>query len=201
VELQPWQIITSAEATAAFLKQRFPPGSAVYAIGEDGLKQTISEHGFTLTAEGSRAVVVGLDRKFSYEKLAIGLNLVLQGAMLIGTNPDTTLPVPNGVVPGAGALLASIEAAAGIRATVIGKPHPEMFLQALQRLGTSARETLVVGDRLETDILGGHSAGCTTALVLSGAATELEASRFSPTPTLIARDLSDLVGQLLGNQR
>ena len=196
LEVEPWQLITSAEATASYLRGLTGTGKRVYVIGERGLEDTLRAHGFEISMGDASAVVVGLDRNFTYAKLAAGMALVYNGAALVGTNPDTTLPVPGGLVPGAGAILASIEAATGRKATVIGKPGIEMFNQAISRLRILPHESLAVGDRLDTDIAGGQASGCLTAVVLTGAATRAQAEAWVPKPTFIEADLAALVGTI-----
>jgi 4-nitrophenyl phosphatase len=196
VSVEPWQVVTSGEATATYLKNFLPAGSSVFVIGEGGLEETLRAHGFVVAREDARAVVVGLDREFAYHKLAVALSLVNHGAALVGTNPDPTLPQPGGPVPGAGAILASVEAATGKQATIIGKPSAEMFNQALDRLGIHPHEALVVGDRLDTDIAGGQASGCPTAVVLTGATSAEQASQWEPVPDFISPDLSSLVEKI-----
>lgn len=187
------QVITSAEATAAYLRQNFPIGSRVFVIGEPGLAETLNQHEFTIEDDRVVAVVVGLDRDLTYEKLSTGMSLVEDGAVLIGTNPDKTLPQPGTSIPGAGAMIAAMEAATGLEAKIIGKPSPLMFEQALERLGINPKNAMVVGDRLETDIAGGQASGCHTALVLSGATIQAQADRWTPPPTIVADSLNHLV--------
>ena len=190
------QVITSGLATAEYLGGKFSDGITIYVIGEEGLLSALKGGGFKVGKMDAEIVVVGLDRRVNYEKLKTAAFLIQHGALFIGTNPDTTLPTPDGLAPGAGSIIAAIEAATGITATIIGKPKPLMFQQALRRLGTSPNETLVVGDRLETDIAGGQAAGCKTALVLSGVTTKEMADLWSPAPDIIATDLGELVDQL-----
>ena len=190
------QVITSALSTAEYLGGKFSSRITIYAIGEEGLSSALEDSGFRVGKTNAEVVVVGLDRQINYEKLKTATLLVRQGALFIGTNPDTTLPTPIGLVPGTGSILAAIETATGMKATIIGKPNPLMFQQALQRLGTNANETLVVGDRLETDIAGGQAAGCQTALVLSGVTTNEMATAWVPQPNYIATDLGELVDRL-----
>lgn len=192
VRVEPWQVITSAEATANYLFTRFPEGGNVFVVGENGLVQTLKEKGFKAGQEDVIAVIAGLDKGLSYEKLSQATHLVLQGAAFIGTNPDLTYPTPTGLAPGAGAIIAALEAATGKSAKIIGKPASDMFLQALKRLGTSPDETLVIGDRLETDIAGAQAAGCWTALALSGVTTKEQAKAWTPNPDLILPDLAGL---------
>jgi 4-nitrophenyl phosphatase len=126
----------------------------------------------------------------------IASKFIRSGFEFIGTNPDPTLPTPEGFVPGTGAILAAIETATGVKPTIIGKPYPELFRISVDRLGTIPEETLVVGDRIETDIAGGISAGCLTALVLSGV-TGAEAAKASPyKPTFIANDFTALLDKI-----
>ena len=187
------QIVTSSIAAAGYLKKEFPRGGPVYVVGEDGLKEHLATAGFPHAEEKVLAVVVGLDRNFSYQKLRIANNLIRGGASFIGTNPDLTFPSPEGLTPGAGSMIAAIEAASGVKPYILGKPFPALFQQALMYLQTNPRDTLVVGDRLDTDILGGRNVGCPTALVLSGVTTRAEAESNLIQPDLIANSLSELL--------
>ncbi|GAB4581127.1 MAG: HAD-IIA family hydrolase [Anaerolineales bacterium] len=194
VTLEPWQIITSSQATAQYLLTKNPQGGRVFVVGETGLLDALSEKGFT--TQGDRpvqAVIAGMDRHLSYEKLAQATLLIRSGAAFIGTNPDRSFPTPAGLVPGAGAILALLETATDTSPIIIGKPGPIMYQQALERLGTTPEETLAVGDRLETDILGGQNTNCKTALVLSGVTTLAQAQAWKPAPDLIADDLASLM--------
>ncbi|MGB9798538.1 MAG: HAD-IIA family hydrolase [Thermanaerothrix sp.] len=195
VTFDPHFIVTSADATAHYLHQQFPHGGPVYIIGEEGLRKALAEYGFYLVEDGQvLAVVAGLDRQLTYEKLRKATLLIRQGIPFIGTNPDRTYPSPEGLVPGAGTVLAALEAASDVQPTIIGKPFPFLFQVALERLNCDSHETLVVGDRLDTDILGAQQAGLRAALVLSGVTTAEEASRWSPPPVLIAPTLAHLLG-------
>ena len=196
VVLEPKQVVTSSMATAAYLRKCFPSGGAVFSIGEIGLRQTLQEQGFYFAQKDVRAVVVGLDREFTYEKLKTAALLVRSGVPLIATNSDRTLPTPEGFIPGAGAVLAAIEAATDQRAVVIGKPSPELYRLALNSLDTLPEETLVVGDRIETDIVGAQNLGCRTALVLSGVSTIAQAKQWQPAPDLIADNLTTVLQTL-----
>lgn len=191
--LEPWQVINSAQAAAHYLKERFPQGGCVYVVGEAGLQEAVVEQGFTLGEENVVAVAAGMDRQLTYDKLRTATLLVRRGALLVGTNPDKTFPTPLGEVPGAGAILAALEAATGVQAVVAGKPSPYMYRVALERLGTPASQTLVVGDRLETDIAGAQPLGCQTALVLSGVTPLERAKTWTPQPDYIAADLAELL--------
>ena len=193
VSLEPWQVITSAQATAHFMKERYPNGGPVYIMGEAGLFQGLDEFGFYHGTEAPLAVVVGMDRQCTYDKLAKAALLIRSGLPWIATNPDRTFPTPYGLTPGTGAILAALEAATDATPTVIGKPSPEMFRVALQRLETAPDATLVVGDRPETDIAGAQALGCHTALLLSGVTSEAKARQWKPAPDWIAPDLAALL--------
>jgi 4-nitrophenyl phosphatase len=198
VTLEPWQIVTSASATADMVCKRFPEGGPVYIVGENGLKLALEECGFIpiLDPEDDTkavAVVGGFDRSVTYAKLRRATLHIRAGVPFYGTNPDKTFPTPQGFIPGAGAILAAIEAATGVQPIITGKPQPAMMYTALERLGAGPEETLVVGDRLETDIAAGQAANCRTALVLSGVSTREQAQEWQPVPDLIVDDLAAVV--------
>jgi 4-nitrophenyl phosphatase len=193
VSLEPWQIVNSSLAAAHYLQQRHPQGGPVYIIGEEGLVSTLAEHGFYAAEQNVLAVIAGMDRQLTYEKLRCATLLIRSGAPFIGTNPDRSFPTPEGQVPGAGAILAALEAATDVAPVIIGKPAPGLYQVALERLGVPPAHTLVVGDRLETDIAGGQALGCRTALVLSGVTTPAQAQTWTPAPDLLLPDLASLV--------
>lgn len=193
IEVSPQRILTSALATADYLGNLLPQGARLYLIGEGGLYSALAAQGFTFGERDIEAVVVGMDRQLTYEKLKAATIAIRQGAQFVGTNPDKSFPAEEAIVPGAGAILAAIEAATGVQPTVIGKPEPILFQMALQRMGATEKETAVIGDRLETDILGGQRCGLTTILVLTGISQQqdLEASDIKPDyvfPDLIHLD-------------
>jgi 4-nitrophenyl phosphatase len=196
VILERWQVINSPQAVAQYLCHRHPQGGPVYVVGEQGLIETLVEYGFHIADQDVLAVIVALDRQVTYEKLKKAALLIRAGAPFIATNPDRTLPTPEGLIPGAGAIVAAVEAATGVKPIIIGKPAPEMYQVALERLDIAASQALVVGDRLETDIAGAQALGCRTALVLSGVTTEEDALRWRPAPDLIAADLTAVVESL-----
>jgi len=194
VQLEAWQVVNSAIALGTMLKERFPQGGRVYIIGEKGVCATLSEFGFEYAEENPLAVVVGMDRQVTYDKLTRATLLIRSGIPFYATNPDKTFPTPRGLEPGAGAIIASVQASTDVEPLMAGKPQPTMMQVALERLGASPDQTLAVGDRLETDILGGYHAGCRTALVLSGVSTSSDLETFTPKPDLVARDLTQLLG-------
>lgn len=193
VNLQPQQVITSSLATAHYLCRRYPSGGKVYIIGETGLIQALEERGYTQSEEDALAVVVGFDRQVTYEKLCRATLLIRSGLPFIATNSDKTYPTPQGLAPGAGAILSALETATDIKPHVVGKPAPELYQVALERMGADVETTLVVGDRLETDIAGAQALGCLTALVLTGVTSNQEAHAWRPAPDWIADDLTNLL--------
>lgn len=196
VEVQENQIINSAQAAAIYLKKFFPQGGNVYCVGESALSNTILNKGFNISTKNVVAVVVAMDRKLTYEKLVRATLLIRSGAKFIATNPDRTFPTPVGLVPGTGATLAALEAASEIKPVVVGKPAPEMYQIAMQRMGILPENTLVVGDRLETDIAGAQEIGCRSALVLSGVTSLQKAQAWKPALDWLATDLTSLLAQL-----
>jgi 4-nitrophenyl phosphatase len=193
--IEPWQIITSAYAAADYLSQRFPQKGNIYIIGGRGLMDALAKKGFNTPGDRSEiiAVAAGLDLKLTYKKLCRASLLIRNGKPFIGTNPDLTYPSPQGQIPGAGSILAALEAAAGVKPIIIGKPFAPMLTTAIERLGTNPDETLVIGDRLDTDILGGKNIGCRTALVLSGISTLGEVASSPYKPDLVAQSLDHLL--------
>lgn len=193
VPLEEWQVINSPIVTAYYLEKLFPGGGPVYILGEEGVHKALKEKGFYHADDDVLAVVVGLDRQLSYDKLMRATLHIRSGKPFIGTNPDKTYPLPQGLVPGAGAVIAIVETATDVKPTIMGKPMPQMYATCLERMGVSAEETLVVGDRLETDIAAGQTLGCKTALVLSGVTTLESAQKWQPAPDWIGADLTTLV--------
>jgi 4-nitrophenyl phosphatase len=182
VQVSPEAILTSAIATAQYLADT-APGATVYMIGEDGLRQALLDHGLRLS-DGNHAdfVVSGWDRGINFDRLAQATLLIRAGARFVGTNPDRTWPGEHGLLPGAGATLAFLEAASGVSPHIIGKPQRAMFDMAVAAMGASAAHAAMLGDRLETDIAGGQNAGLHTILVLTGVSDEvaLAASEIKP---------------------
>ena len=191
IEMEEDKILTSAEATAMYLARAAPPGTTVYAIGEDGVRMELEKQGFVLRDGADVAyVVAGFDRRFTYQKMATATLAITSGATFIGTNPDKTFPSEFGLIPGAGAILAAIETATGTAPLIIGKPQPHIFELALQKLEAEPETAAIVGDRLDTDILGGHQLGLTTLLVLSGVTDAQQLASSSLTPDLVYGDIA-----------
>lgn len=191
IAIEESDVLTSAQATALYMERIALPGARVYAIGEEGLRDALREK-YTLTQEGADFVVVGMDRSLTYEKLKTATLLIRRGARFIATNPDKTLPTEVGLIPGNGAILAALVAATGVAPFVVGKPEPAIFDLALARMGVGKEGAAVIGDRLETDILGGQRAGLITILVLSGATSRKELENSSIKPDLIFENVRQL---------
>jgi len=197
VEIESSQVVTSALGIAFMLSQKYPQGTKIFMIGEEGIKNALQEKGFEIVeitnAEEAEVVVMGIDRGINFQKIAEATLLVRAGKPFYITNTDRTFPTPRGEIPGSGAWVSIITTATGIEPIVAGKPFPYLMELSLERLGTKKEETLVVGDRLETDIQAGQSVGCPVAFVLSGVSTIEEAEKWNPKIDLIANDLAELV--------
>lgn len=187
---------TSALATADFLSRQ-RPGCSVFAIGEAGLYNALYERGISMNDSSPDYVVVGETRTYSYERIEKAVHLInRKGARLIGTNPDMTGPTEHGIVPATGALIAPIELATNTKAYFVGKPNPLMMRRAVKRLEAMSRETMIVGDRMDTDIVAGVEAEVDTVLVLSGVTAREDIDRFAYRPSHVLSGLDELVEQL-----
>lgn len=185
-------VIGSGLAAALYLKQQARPGSKVFAIGEDGVRQALEEQGFRLTGlyeVDADYVVCGLDRQISWDKLATATLNIRAGATFIGTNPDTTLPTERGLTHGNGAIIAALTAATGVTPVIIGKPEPIMYRLAMERLQVEPAATVALGDRLDTDILGAVRAGIRSILVLSGISSREQLAELDYGPTWVMEDI------------
>ena len=183
---------TSALATAAFLKEQ-SPGCSVYAIGEAGLHNALYDAGITMNDVNPDYVVVGESKSYSLDTLTKATNLVLNGAKLIGANSDLTGPIENGIAPACGSLIAPIELATGKKAYFCGKPNPLMMRTGLKILGCHSGEAVMVGDRMDTDIISGMESGMSTVLVLSGVSTRETVETFAYRPTVILDGVGSIV--------
>ncbi len=193
IDTTPADIMTSAEATASYLAER-RPGCRVLVVGETGIRQALMANGFTVTGDHRTAdvVVVGMDRETTYARLKEASLAIQAGALFLATNRDASLPSEEGLIPGAGSLVGMLEIASGHKAISIGKPSPDIFHQALARLGVSADGAACIGDRPETDILGGQAAGLKTIAMLTGVAQREDFGRMQPPPDWIFSDLCEL---------
>jgi 4-nitrophenyl phosphatase len=192
----PTQIVTSSDATADLLLEPFPNGGPLFIIGESGLRNILLRNGFFHSETSPLAVVVGMDRQVTYDKMSRAALFIQNGIQFFGTNPDKSFPTPEGQTIGTGAILAAIAAATGVEPHIAGKPFTRMVNMALKRMQLPANEVLVVGDRIETDILSGKNAGCQTALVLSGV-TDRDSAQRANAADYIFQDLNEIV-DLLG---
>ncbi|NPV86518.1 MAG: HAD-IIA family hydrolase [Anaerolineae bacterium] len=207
--LQSWgadipleNILTSALATARFLRERFPAGDTIFMLGQQGLRQALLEAGYNVIEDFSQkaqAAVIGGDYDLTYNKLKHAILHIQHGALFIGTNPDIVFPTEEGLVPECGTTLAAIQAATGIAPIVIGKPQPLLFEMALQRMASKPQYTAIVGDRLDSDILGGKRLGIGTILVKTGVDSETTVEKKGIQPDLILKDLQDLLKRLQGS--
>lgn len=184
-------IFTCAMATARFLAQQRPGGTA-FVIGEGGLLTALHNNGYAIVDRDPDYVVVGEGRTLSYELVESALNMIRTGAKLIATNLDPNCPTHSGLRPGCGALVALLESASGIRAFSVGKPSPVMMRAARKELGLGAEQTIIIGDTMETDIVGGVQLGYHTVLVLSGSTTPNDLERYAYRPDRVATSLADL---------
>ncbi len=191
LELAPEEIYTSALATAQFLDTQRPNGTA-FVIGETGLTTALYEVGYTQTEHDPDYVVIGETMSYSFERITQAVRLVAAGARLIGTNPDVSGPSERGLVPACGAVMALIQAATGAEAYFVGKPNPVMMRTALRTIEAHAAEAMMIGDRMDTDIIGGTEAGMRTALVLSGVMNRGDAERYPYRPSAILESVADL---------
>jgi len=183
---------TSALATASFLANQKPNGSA-YIIGDAGLIHAMYSVGYTVNNVNPDYVVVGDTHGYNFEKIELAVNLVLRGAKLIGTNPDVSGPVETGITPSTKALIAPIEIASGKTAYYVGKPNPLMMRIALRRLGVKREDAIVIGDRMDTDVLCGLESEIDTLLVLSGISDRNSIDQFPYIPRYILSGVKDLV--------
>lgn len=181
-------IITSGYASGIYIKQKYKDPK-VFVIGEMGLMEELKDQGIKVSLENCNVVLVGLDRGFTYERLAKALKYIQKGADFIATNKDNTLITEKGLLPGAGALVSALRTASGKEPIVIGKPSDIMAEIILQRTGFDASEVLLIGDRLETDILMGKNAGMKTALVLTGYAKREDVTKSEIKPDYVLEKL------------
>jgi NagD protein len=187
-------IWTSALATAMFLDSQRPEGSA-FVIGEAGLTTALHEIGYVLTERDPDYVVLGETRTYSFTTITTAIRLVEQGARFIATNPDATGPTREGSLPATGSVAALIERATGRSPYFVGKPNPLMMRSALRSVGAHSEATLMIGDRMDTDVRSGLEAGLQTILVLTGISTPETAERFPYRPSRVIESVADLVGQ------
>lgn len=201
VTVVPEEILTSGIATALYLAERYEPSKTrVYVLGEAGAIEPLTELGFILTElydVTADVVVVGKDSTLNWDKLATATLNVRNGAAFIGTNSDVTLPTERGITHGNGAILAAIEVGSeGIKPVCVGKPEPIMYQQAISLLDASLDETVALGDRLNTDILGAVNTGIRSIMVLTGISNEDDLAKSNYQPTWVLPDLEAVIAAL-----
>jgi NagD protein len=191
IEVEEDHIFTSAMATARFLAQQKPEGTA-FVIGEGGLLTALHQNGYAVVDHEPDYVVVGEGRTFNLELVEAAVRMILGGAKLIATNLDPNCPTENGLRPGCGAMVAMLEIATGVKAFSVGKPSPVMMRAARKELGLSTDETTMIGDTMETDILGGVQLGFHTVLVLSGGTSREDLAHYPYRPEIVIASLGEL---------
>jgi NagD protein len=191
LDVPPEAIFTSALATAQFLHSQRPGGRA-YAIGESGLTTALHDIGYVLTDQEPEYVVLGETTAYSFERITRAIRFVSAGARFIATNPDVMGPGEGGIVPATGAVAALISAATGIKPYFIGKPNPLMMRTALRTLNAHSEDSVMIGDRMDTDIVAGLESGLRTILVLTGVTTPDEVERFPYRPTWIRESVAEI---------
>lgn len=195
LDVEVERIWTSATATAKFLSQQ-AGGASAYVIGEAGLTTALHEIGWILTDTAPDFVVLGETRTYSLEAITTACNLILDGARFIATNPDLTGPGPRGVIPATGAVAAMITSVTGKRPYYVGKPNPVMMRTALNNIGAHSESTVMIGDRMDTDVKAGLEAGMRTVLVRSGISDDAEVAKYPYRPTITVDSVAELIGRV-----
>jgi NagD protein len=196
VEVEDEHVYTCAMATARFLAGQKPHGTA-FVIGEGGLLTALHQHGYAVVDHDPDYVVVGEGRTFNLELVEAAVRMIVRGAKLVATNLDPSCPTQNGGVrPGCGAMVAMLEAATGVKAFSVGKPSPIMMRAARKELGLATAETTMIGDTMETDILGGVQLGFRTVLVLTGGTRREDLARYAYRPDLVVSSLAEFADRL-----
>jgi NagD protein len=196
IDIPEESIWTSALATAQFLHDQRPGGTA-YVIGEAGLTTPLHDIGYVLTERNPEYVILGETRTYSFEAITRAIRLIEGGARFIATNPDASGPSAEGSLPATGSVAALITRATGVEPYYVGKPNPLMMRSALNRLDAHSETTVMIGDRMDTDIVSGLEAGMRTVLVLTGSTRATQVERFPYRPTRVVDSIADLV-ELVG---
>ncbi len=191
VQVSPAEVLHSGQAAARFLARAYPRGTRVHVFGMPSLKQALTDEGFVLADQDVQLVVASMDRDITYEKLKRATLLIRGGARFIATNLDPTNPSEEGLIPGTGSMIVALQAASGVKPIIIGKPEPIMYQLAMDQMGAGPETTAAIGDRCDTDILGGKRAGLITICVLSGSSDRAEAEAFEAD--LIFDDIAHLL--------
>jgi len=195
LEIDESHFYTSALATAKFIKDQCPGGSA-YVIGDPGLMNALYDAGITMNDVNPDYVIVGETQNYNYANILKSVRLIQKGAKLIGTNPDLTGPDEEGIIPACRAFVAPIELATGKAAYYVGKPNPLMMRTGIKRLGVHSADAAIIGDRMDTDIIAGIESGLTTFLVLSGVSSRKTVDDFPFLPDHILTGIDEIVSSL-----
>lgn len=182
---------TSAMATANFLHEQHPHGTA-FVIGETGIINALQDIGYVLNGQSSDYVVMGETLSYSFERITTAINLIASGSRFIATNPDVVGPSEKGIEPACGAVAAMITAATDVKPYFVGKPNPYMIRAALRRLGSHSEDTVMIGDRMDTDIMGGVESGMKTILVLSGLTNREDVNTYPYRPDRIVESVAEI---------
>jgi 4-nitrophenyl phosphatase len=191
VEVFTREVLTSGQTVARVLARDYPPGTRVHVFGMPALQETVAAEGFVLADEKVELVVASIDREVTYDKLKRAALLIRGGARFVATNLDPTVPAEEELLPGTGSMIAALRTASGVEPTAMGKPESAMFQLAMAQMNAKAETTAMIGDRLDTDILGAQRAGLVSICVLSGATSRAEAEEFGPD--FIFEDIADLL--------
>jgi 4-nitrophenyl phosphatase len=206
VETGPENIFTSSTATASYLKQKYGEGASVHAVGMSGVVDTLIDAGFDVTTGEEMpshpvvAVAAGMDRAITYDKIKIAMRLILNGAEFVATNLDSTFPAPDGLAPGTGMIISALQVTTGVQPTAIGKPERAIYDAAMRHMGADPAHTAMIGDRLDTDILGAQRVGISTMLVMTGVTTGETLSTHPVQPDFVFDDIGVLADALLAAQ-
>jgi NagD protein len=192
LEIRQDRIFTSAMATARFLESQRGPGGTAYVIGESGLSEALHHAGFIITDHEPEYVVLGETHAYNLDQITRAIRFLVAGAKFVATNPDVAGPTEEGIAPANGAMAALMEAASGVRPFFVGKPNPLMMRTALNYLGVHSESTVMIGDNMETDVIGGVQAGLETILVLSGVTRREAIARYSYQPNRVVATLDEV---------
>ena len=200
VKIEPEQVITPALGAVYEFRKKFSQSARIHIFGSPALKEYFVNSGFNLVDEKADIVLVSLDKEMTYQKVAKAMELINQGAVFYATNLDNVLASENGWIPGGGVMVNAVQTCTGKNPIVIGKPNTIMFEIACEQTGLLPKEIIAIGDRYDTDILGGINGGCRTALVLTGVDSRESVARFSRQPDLICDDLEAVVDLLMNKK-
>jgi NagD protein len=192
IDIVPDRIFTSAMATARFLESQRGPGGTAYVIGESGLSEALHDAGFIITDHEPEYVVLGETHAYNLDQITRAIRFLVAGAKFVATNPDVAGPTEDGIAPANGAMAALMETASGVKPFFVGKPNPLMMRTALNYLGVHSEDTVMIGDNMATDIIGGVQAGMETILVLGGVTSRESIARYSYQPNRVVSSLDEI---------